>query len=58
MDLVGEDDLARRVEAELVFGVDEDQAARLGDLAPAREQAERQLAQPFATVHGSASPGR
>jgi len=41
MDLVGEDDPPCLVKAELVFGIDEDQAAFLSDRAPSREQLER-----------------
>jgi hypothetical protein len=37
VDLVGEDYRARRVEAEFVFGIDEDEAALASNLAAARE---------------------
>src|SRR6185437_8291971 len=40
VDLVGEDDAAVAVEAELVFGVDEDEPVPVRDLAAAREEGE------------------
>src|SRR6516225_10972390 len=43
VDLVGEHDPARRIEAKLVFRVDEDQTALLRYRAAAREQPERQV---------------
>ncbi len=38
MDLVGEEDLPGRIEAELVFGIDEDQTVLGGDLASAGKE--------------------
>src|SRR5258708_13883613 len=44
MDLVGEDDATILVEAELVFGIDEDETVLLGDLAAAGEEGESEIA--------------
>jgi hypothetical protein len=43
VDLVGKQDVAGAIDAELVLGVDEDKPALGRDLPPAREQRERPL---------------
>jgi hypothetical protein len=41
MDLVGEDDAAAFIDAELVFGIDQDKPALGGQFLPARKERQR-----------------
>ena len=58
VDLVGENDLPGPVKTELVFGVDQDQAALLGERASVREQRERQVGDGRPIARASANLGR